>query len=184
MEPPGQRKNITSLGLLLNNKANVEDCKVKGTLGQIVIDSLCFEEYGALPGFDRIRDKSYIDSLFILRDYVGKDILVSDLKRLRELDKRGDIESYMTDKSRERCNSAVCDKNSGRMEYFMAQKNDIDKFYISSDRITFFAGINFYCRRNDGGLYEYSGLDREELTQGESFLEMVSVAEEGLVLKH
>ena len=141
---------------------------------QVSLDSRLFERYELLPDFEKITDKDYLNSLFRLRNLIGKDILVSDLEKLSNQRKNGMLESYLEDISQEAGNCSVCNRYNNSIEYFLPVKSEINKFYISSKRITFFSGASFYFEKRNGKFYEFQEIDKKEVKLGELILSAIA----------
>ncbi|MGC8533341.1 MAG: hypothetical protein ACP5MV_01785 [Candidatus Parvarchaeum sp.] len=177
-------EKVSPLVFAIKEKAKKLDSLVKTPAEQVSTDSLSFETCGMLPDFEKIYRKDYINSLFLLRTLVGKDILVSDLKKLAESKKSGMLESYLEGVIKENGNCAVENKYNGSIDYFLTARNEINKFYISSERITFFSGAGFYFDKRLGKFYDYSRISEKEVKLGELILKNISQEELQLKLKN
>lgn len=177
-------EKVSSLVFALKEKVKKLDSIVKIPTEQVSTDSLSFEKCGMLPDFEKIYRKDYIDSLFLLRSLVGKDILVSDLKKLAESKKSGVLESYLEGVIKENGNCVVENKYDGSIDYFLPARNEINKFYISNERITFFSGPGFYFEKSSGKFYDYSRISEKEVKLGELILKNISQEEMQLKLKN
>lgn len=176
-------EKFNSLASLLLDKAKRLDAILQIPAEQVSIDSQSFEKYGLLPDFEKIYNKEYIDSLFLLRKFIGKDILVSDLIKLGESKKNGILDSYIKDIEQESRNSLVYNSSSNFIDYFLTVRNEINKFYISDERITFFSGASFYFERTDEKFYSFSKLNEKEVKLGELILSNISEEERKIKLK-
>ncbi|MCL4376141.1 hypothetical protein M1558_01460 [Candidatus Parvarchaeota archaeon] len=172
------------LVFVITEKAKKLDSITKVPVEQVSTDSESFEMYGMLPDFENIYRKDYIDSLFLLRNIVGKDILVSDLKKLAESKKSGTLQSYLEEILEENGNCAVQNKHNCSIDYFLPARNEINKFYISNERITFFSGPSFYFEKSSGKFYDYSNINEKEAKLGELILKNISQGELQLKLKN
>jgi len=177
-------EKLNSLVYIITEKARKVDVLMKSAAEQVSIDSNCFEMYGMLPDFDNIHKSDYIDSLFMLRKIVGRDILVSDLKTLAESRQSGTLESYLDGILKENGNCAVKNRYNDSIEYFLHARNEINKFYISNERITFFSGPVFYFEKISKKFYDYSKITEEEAKLGELILKNISHGELQLKLKN
>ena len=177
-------EKLNSLVYIITEKAKKVDSIIKNAAEQVSIDSKSFELYGMLPNFDNIHKKDYIDSLFLLRKIVGKDILVSDLKTLSESRQNGTLESYLDGILKENGNCAVKNRYNSSIDYFLHARNEINKFYISNERITFFSGPVFYFEKSSKKFYDYSKINEEETKLGEMILKNISQGEIQLRFKN
>ncbi|MCL5976262.1 MAG: hypothetical protein M1580_01550 [Candidatus Parvarchaeota archaeon] len=177
-------ERFNSLVFVITEKAKKLDSITKMPAEQVSTDSQSFEMYGMLPDFEKIYRKDYVDSLFLLRRLVGKDILVSDLKKLAESKKSGALQSYLEGILKENGNCVVQNKYNGSIDYFFPVRNEINKFYISSERITFFSGPSFYFEKSSGKFYDYSRIGENEVKLGELILKNISEEEQRLKLKN
>ena len=170
-------EKLNSLVYIITEKAKKIDSIMKNAAEQVSIDSKSFETYDMLPDFDNIHKNDYIDSLFLLRKIVGKDILVSDLKTLAESRQNGTLESYLEGILKENGNCAVKNRYNSSIDYFLHARNEINKFYISDERITFFSGLSFYFEKSSNKFYDYSNINEEEAKLGELILKNISQEE-------
>lgn len=180
MDVTSYNARMNPLISILTEKAKRVDSIIHAPAEQVSTDSQCFENYGMLPDFDKIHDKEYTDSLFLLRTLIGKDILVSDLKKLNESKKSGMLESYLEGIRRENGNCAVCNRYSNSIEYFFPVRDEINKFYICGERITFFSGVSFYFEKSTGNFYEFQRIDKHDVKLGELILSVISRKEPGI----
>lgn len=174
---------LNSLASIIIEKAKKIDIITKNAAEQVSIDSNSFKMYSMLPDFDNIYKKDYIDSLFLLRNLVGKDILISDLKTLAESRQNGTLESYLEGILKENGNCAVQNRYNDSIDYFLYVRNEINKFYISNERITFFSGSIFYFEKGSRKFYNYSKINEKEAKLGELILKNISEGEIQLRLK-
>jgi hypothetical protein len=177
-------KGLSYLVFIITEKAKNFDSIAKFPIEYVSVDSQSFETQGMLPNFENIYNKDYIDSLFLLRKRVGKDILVSDLKKLSDLKKSGMLESYLEGILKENANCALENKCNSSIDYFLPVRNEINKFYISNERITFFSGPSFYFEKESGKFYDYSQISEKEVKLGELILKNISEEEAKLRLKN
>ena len=177
-------EKLSFLIYILTEKAKRIDNIMKNAAEQVSIDSKPFELYGMLPDFVNIYKEDYVDSLFLLRKIVGKDILVSDLKTLSESRQNGTLESYLEGILKENANCAVQNRHDGSIDYFLTARNEINKFYISNERITFFSGPVFYFEKSSKKFYDYSKINEEETKLGEMILKNISQGEIQLRFKN
>ncbi|MCW1294708.1 MAG: hypothetical protein OH338_03820 [Candidatus Parvarchaeota archaeon] len=177
-------ERFDSLVFEITEKAKKLDSITKIPTEQVSTDSQSFEMYGMLPDFKKIYRKDYINSLFLLRKLVGRDILVSDLKKLSESKKNGIMQSYLEGILEENGNCAVESKYNHSIDYFLPARNEINKFYISNERITFFSGTSFYFEKSSGKFYDFSRINENEAKLGELILKNISQEERQLRLKN
>ncbi|MEM0143863.1 MAG: hypothetical protein QXL94_07990 [Candidatus Parvarchaeum sp.] len=171
------REKLGPLVFIIKEKTRTLDSIIKAQIEQVSLDSQSFEKYGLLPNFKKIYEEEYIDSLFLLRKLVGRDILVSDLKKLEGSRKNGTFKSYLDGVLKESGNCAVYNNDKGLIEYFLPVRNEINKFYISNERITFFSGASFYLEKSTRNFYDYSKINEQEVKLGELILSRISQEE-------
>ncbi len=184
MEPTDYKDNIRLLKQAIIEKVKDLESISDSYKEQISLDSQLFEQYNLLPDFKKIYDKDYLNSLFHLRNLVERDILVSDLTKLEESKKNGMLESYLENILYEHGNCAVSDPSDKHIQSFYLSKNEINKFYICNERITFFSGVSFYFERDTKKLYEYSKINGRSIKLGELILSNISIKEAKLRLKN
>ncbi len=175
-------EGVSALSRILDDKINILK-KFSLNIEQVSADFRSFEAYGMLPSFDKIYHEDYIASLFSLREKVGKDVLVSDLSYLKELNEKENLKGYFEGIYTENLNMVVYNKKDKSIELFLPQKLPLNKFYISNDRITFFSGVYFYFDRKGSKFYDYLNINEEDITSGELLLESISEEEKILYVK-
>ena len=174
---PGYSSGLDSLVASLINKRSCLEKAAKDRPEMVSTDYMVFETHGLSPSFNKINEQSYLETLFEVKEKVGIDVLVSDLRELGEYKNLGKLDEFLQKINLESSNLSIFDKKSKEIANFVNFSEDIRKFYITDSRITFFSGIIFYFNKEDKKFYDYNKLQDEDKKFGEIVLSEISEQE-------